>query len=123
MRREKTRRSSSSFEYLELSPPMRRRRRDEKVQTNGRPINVDDNKQGAHNVHILQKDQPILSKERPKNTTQPVVPPAIHVEVVALKVQTKFSVPQFNIIEHMKKVKISMYMWDLLSIHGQKYLL
>jgi len=50
--------------------------------------------------------------------------PHLQVEVAATKSNQKVSaIPSFNIIENMKKMNVTMSMWDSLAIPGQKDIL
>ena len=77
------------------------------------------------NQRISPRGQPLPAANQSANVPKPSVPPAVPATdnpIIPSK-GAKVSVPTFNILDSMKKVNVSMSLWDSLSIPGQKDLL
>lgn len=71
-------------------------------------------------VQMLQRNQAVANKEQPRIQSQPTQAKG---DTVVPKRQQKATIVPFNVLENMKKVNVSMSVWDSLSIPGEKDLM
>lgn len=72
------------------------------------------------NIQIVPKGKLVVNKDQPRGQLHT---PQVQEDVVVKREQQKVSTSSFNILDQLKKMHVSVSMWDSLALPRQKYLL